>query len=134
MRELIIGGRTITVSHIETEATEYGDIQRYRIDVTGSDAVTHLSSLRSSPNVDARVMASVIDTELLLGYEGSAESGLLRDSGIGAWRDQNRPLLEQALDRLRDEMKDLPPEPVSDVERLLLRAFDMDGDDEVRSA
>ena len=134
MRELIIGGRTITVSHIETEATEYGDIQRYRIDVTGSDAVTHLSSLRSSPNVDARVMASVIDTELLLGYEGSAESGLLRDSGIRAWRDQNRPLLEQALDRLRDEMKDLPPEPVSDVERLLLRAFDMDGDDEVRSA
>ena len=134
MRENTIGGRTITVSHVETETTEFGDIQRYRIDVTGSDAVTHLSSLRSSPNVDARVMASVIDTELLLGYEGSAESGLLRDSGIGAWRDQNRPLLEQALDRLRDEMKDLPPEPVSDVERLLLRAFDMDGDDEVRSA
>ena len=134
MREIIIGGRTITVSHIETEATEYGDIQRYRIDVTGSDAVTHLSSLRSSPNVDARVMASVIDTELLLGYEGSAESGLLRDSGIRAWRDQDRPLLEQALDRLRDEMKDLPPEPVSDVERLLLRAFDMDGDDEGRGA
>ena len=134
MRELIIGGRTITVSHIETEATEYGDIQRYRIDLTGSDAVTHLSSLRSSPNVDARVIASVIDTELLLGYEGSAESGLLRDSGIRAWRDQNRPLLEQALDRLRDEMKDLPPEPVSDVERLLLRAFDIDGDDEVHDA
>ena len=134
MRELIIGGRTITVSHIETEATEYGDIQRYRIDVTGSDAVTHLSILRSSPNVDARVMASVIDTELLLGYEGNAESGLLHDSGIRAWRDQHRPLLEQALDRLRDEMKDLPPEPVSDVERLLLRAFDMSGDDEVRGA
>ena len=134
MREIIIGGRTITVSHIETEATEYGDIQRYRIDLTGSDAVTHLSSLRSSPNVDARVIASVIDTELLLGYEGSAESGLLRDSGIGAWRDQNRPLLEQTLDRLRDEMKDLPPEPVSDVERLLLRAFDIDGDDEVHDA
>ena len=134
MRELIIGGRTITVSHIETEATEYGDIQRYRIDVTGSDAVTHLSSLRSSPNVDARVIASVIDTELLLGYEGSAESGLLRDSGIRAWRDQNRPLLEQTLDRLRDEMKDLPPEPVSDVERLLLRAFDTSADDEVRGA
>ena len=134
MRELIIGGRTITVSHIETEATEYGDIQRYRIDVTGSDAVAHLSSLRSSPNVDARVMASVIDTELLLGYEGSAESGLLRDSGTRAWRDQSRPLIEQALDRLRDEMKGLPPEPVSDVERLLLRAFDPNGDDEVRGA
>ena len=134
MRELIIGGRSITVSHVETETTEYGDIQRYRIDVTGSDAVTHLSSLRSSPNVDARVMASVIDTELLLGYEGSRESGLLRDPGIRAWRDQHRPLIEQALDRLRDEMKDLSPKPVSDVERLLLRAFDMDGDDEVRSA
>ncbi len=133
MREIIIGGRSITVSHVETETTEYGDIQRYRIDVTGSDAVTHLSSLRSSPNVDARVMASVIDTELLLGYEGTAASGLLRDSGIRTWRDQHRPLIEQALGRLRDEMKDLPPEPVSDVERLLLRAFDMN-DDEVRGA
>lgn len=134
MREIIIGGRVITVSHVETEATEYGDIQRYRIDVSGSDAVIHLSSLRSSPNIDARVMASVIDTELLLGYEGSAASGLLRDSGIRTWRDQHRPLIEQALDRLRDEMKDLPPEPVGDVERFLLRAFDMDGGDEVRGA
>ena len=133
MRE-IIGGRAITVSHVETEATEYGEIQRYRIDVSGSDAVTHLSSLRSSPNVDARVMASVIDTELLLGYEGSAESGLLRDPGIRAWRDQHRPLIEETLDRLRNEIKDLPPEPVSDMERLLLRAFDMNGDDEVRGA
>lgn len=134
MRELIIGGRSITVSHVETETTEYGDIQRYRIDVSGSDAVTHLSSLRSSPNVDARVMASVIDTELLLGYEGSRESGLLRDPGIRAWRDQHRPVIEQALDRLRDEMKDLSPKPVSDVERLLLRTFDIDGDDEVHGA
>ncbi|CDJ99369.1 hypothetical protein MIC448_140002 [Microbacterium sp. C448] len=134
MREIIIGGRSITVSHVKTETTEYGDIQRYRIDVSGSDAVTHLSSLRSSPNIDARVMASVIDTELLLGYEGSAESGLLRDPGIRAWRDQHRPLIEQALDRLRDEMKDLPPEPVSDVERLLLRAFDINANDEVRGA
>ena len=134
MRELIIGGRSITVSHVETETTEYGDIQRYRIDVSGSDAVTHLSSLRSSPNVDARVIASVIDTELLLGYEGSRESGLLRNPGIRAWRDQHRPLIEQALDRLRDEMKDLSPKPVSDVERLLLRTFDIDGDDEVHGA
>ena len=134
MREIVIGDRSITVTHVETEATAYGDIQRYRIDVSGSDAVTHLSSLRSSPNVDARVMASVIDTELLLGYEGSAESGLLRDPGIRAWRDQHRPLIEQALDRLRDEMKDLSPKPVSDVERLLLRTFDIDGDDEVHGA
>lgn len=134
MREIVIGGRSVRVTHVDTETTEYGDIQRYRIDVSGSDAVTHLSSLRSSPNLDARVMASVIDTELLLGYEGSRESGLLRDPGIRAWRDQHRPLIEQTLDRLRDEMKDLPPEPVGDAERLLLRAFDMNGDDEVRDA
>ena len=134
MREIIIGGRSIAVSHVETETTEYGDIQRYRIDVAGSDAVSHLSILRSSPNVDARVVASVIDTELLLGYEGSAESGLLRDPGIRAWRDQHRALIEHALNGLRDEMKDLPPEPVSDAQRLLLRAFDMNGDDEVRGA
>ncbi len=134
MREIVIGGRSVRVTHVGTETTEYGDIQRYRIDVSGSDAVTHLSSLRSSPNVDARVMASVIDAELLLGYEGSRESGLLRDPGIRAWRDQHRPLIEQALDQLRDEMKDIPSEPVGDAERLLLRAFDMNGDDEVRDA
>lgn len=134
MREIVIGDRSVRVTHVGAETTEYGDIQRYRIDVSGSDAVTHLSSLRSSPNLDARVMASVIDTELLLGYEGSRESGLLRDPGIRAWRDQHRPLIEQTLDRLRDEMKDLPPEPVGDAERLLLRAFDMNGDDEVRDA
>ena len=64
MREIVIGGRSLRVTHVDTETTEYGAIQRYRIDVSGSDAVTHLSSLRSSPNVDARVMASVIDTEL----------------------------------------------------------------------
>lgn len=134
MREIVIGDRSVRVTHVGTETTEYGDIQRYRIDVSGSDAVTHLSSLRSSPNVDARVMASVIDTELLLGYEGSRESGLLRDPGIRAWRGQHRPLIEETLDRLRDEMKGLPAEPVGDAERLLLRAFDMKGDDEVRDA
>ena len=134
MREIVIGDRSVRVTHVGAETTEYGDIQRYRIDVSGSDAVTHLSSLRSSPNVDARVMASVIDTELLLGYEGSRESGLLRDPGIRAWRDQHRPLIEQTLYRLRNEMKGLPAEPVGDAERLLLRAFDMNGDDEVRDA
>ena len=134
MREIVIGDRSVRVTHVGAETTEYGDIQRYRIDVSGSDAVTHLSSLRSSPNVDARVMASVIDTELLLGYEGSRESGLLRDPGIRAWRDQHRPLIEQTLYRLRNEMKGLPAEPVGDAERLRLRAFDMNGDDEVRDA
>ena len=134
MREIIVGGRSIRVTHRETMTTEYGDIQRYRIDVSGSETIAHLSSLRGSSNVDARVIVSAIDTELLLDYEGSAESGLLRDPGIRAWRDQHRPLIEETLDRLRDEMGDLPPEPVSDVERLLLRAFDMNDDDEVRDA
>lgn len=134
MRETVIGDRSITVTHDQTETTEYGVIQRFLVGVSGSDAVTHLSILRPSVVVDARVMASVIDTELLLDYEGSADSGLLRDPDIRLWRDQHRRLIEETLDRLRDEMKDLPPEPVSDVERLLLRAFDMDGDDEVRSA
>ena len=80
----IIGGRAITVSHVDTETTEYGDVQRYRIDMSGSDAVTHLSSLRTSPNVDARFMASVIGTELLLDYEGSTDSGLLRAFDMNA--------------------------------------------------
>lgn len=134
MREIVIGGRSITVTHVETEATDYGDIQRYRIDVSGSDAAAHLSILRSSPDVDARVMASVIDTELLLDYEGSRESGLLRDPGIREWRDQHRALIEEALNRLHDEAKELPPEPMTDMERLLLHAFDMSGNGEVRDA
>lgn len=134
MREIVIGGRSITVTHVETEASEYGDIQRYRIDVSGSDAVAHLSILRSSPHVDARVIASVIDTELLLDYEGSRESGLLRNPGISAWRDQHRALIEEALNRLHDEAKELLPEPTTDMERLLLRAFDMNDDGEVRDA
>ena len=79
-------------------------------------------------------MASVIDTELLLEYEGSADSGLLRDPDIRLWRDQQRRLIEETLDRLRDEMKNLPPEPMSDVEQLLLRAFDTSVDHEAPSA
>lgn len=126
MREIIIGGRTILVTHVDTEVSEYGDIQRYRIDVSGSDAATHLSSLRASPAVDARVMISTIDAELLLDYDGSAESGLLRDPAIREWRDQNRELIEDALADLREEAADLAPEPVSDIERILHRAFGSD--------
>lgn len=133
MRETVIGDRSITVTHDQTETTEYGVIQRFLVGVSGSDAVTHLSILRPSVVVDARVMASVIDTELLLDYEGSADSGLLRDPDIRLWRDQHRRLIEETLDRLRDEMKDLPPEPKSNVERLLLHAFDTSGD-EIRDA
>ena len=134
MREIVIGGRSITVTHVETETTEYGDIQRDRIHVSGSDAVAHLSTLRSSATVDARVVASVIDTELLLDYEGSSESGLLHDPGIRAWRDQHRPLIEQQSNRLHDEGKELPPEPMTDMERLLLHVFDLNDDGEVRDA
>jgi hypothetical protein len=130
----VIGDRCITVTHDQTETTEYGVIQRFLVGVSGSNAVTHLSILRPSAVVDARVVASAIDTELLLEYEGSADSGLLRDPDIRLWRDQHRRLVEETLDRLRDEARDLPPEPMSDMERLLLRAFDTSGDDEVRGA
>lgn len=134
MRETVIGDRSITVAHDQTETTEYGVIQRFLVRVSGSDAVTHLSIMRPSVVIDARVMASVIDTELLLEYEGSADSGLLRDPDIRLWRDQQRRLIEETLDRLRDEMKNLPPEPMSDVEQLLLRAFDTSVDHEAPSA
>ena len=121
MREFVVGDRSITVTHVETEATEFGDIQRFRIQMTGSDAVTHLSILRQSPGVDARVVASVIDTELLLEYEGSSASGLLRDPDIREWRDRHRQLIENTLGRLKEEAAALLPEPASDIESSLLR-------------
>ena len=129
MREIVIGGRSARVTHVGTETAAFGDIQRYRVDVSGSDATTHLSSLRTSPNVDARVMTSAIDAELILEYDGSAESGLLRDPAIRSWRDQNRQAIEDALVRLRGEAANLLPEPVSDIERMLHRAFGMGEDD-----
>ena len=67
METITICGRSITVTHVQTEASEYGAIQRYRIDVSGSDASTHLSRLSARAAVDASVLASVIDLELLLG-------------------------------------------------------------------
>ena len=126
MREISIAGRSIAITHVGTETTEHGDIQRYRIDVSGSDAATDLSSLRRSPTVDARVLASAIDIEMLSEYEGSAESGLLRDPALRDWRDQNRQHIEDALARLRHETASLAPEPVSDIERMLRRAFGTD--------
>ncbi|MFE1646207.1 hypothetical protein ACFM35_11565 [Microbacterium sp. P01] len=130
MREIVIGGRSVRVTHVGAETTAYGDIQRYRIDVSGSDATTHLSSLRTSPDVDARVMTSAIDAELILEYEGSAESGLLRDPAIRTWRDQNRQAIEDALVCLRNEAANLLPEPVSDIERTLDRAFGVGEEDD----
>jgi hypothetical protein len=127
MPTIAIANRTITVSHVDTTPSDYGDIQRYRVSVSGFAASTNCSSLRPRRLVDARVLASVIDTELLLDYEGSRESGLLRDAGIVEWRDQNRPAIEAALRTLREVVADMPPEPASDIESSLLREIDRDG-------
>ena len=130
MRKVVIGDRSVVVTHAGTEATEFGDIQRFRVEMPESDAVTHLSILRSSAEVDERVMASAIDAELLLGSDGSTESGLLRDPGVRAWRDEHRFAIEAALGELRDVIAGMPPEQVSDIEQTLLRAFGMDADAE----
>lgn len=127
MSTIAIANRTITVSHIDTTPSDYGDIQRYRVSVSGFAASTEFSSLRPSRLVDARVLASVIDTELLLDYEGSRESGLLRDAGIVAWRDQNRPAIEAALRTLGEAVANMPPEPMSDIQSSLLREIGSEG-------
>jgi hypothetical protein len=128
VKEIIISGRCLTVTHVGVESTEHGDIQRYRVDVSDSDATTRLSILRASRTVDARVLASVIETELLLDYPGSSEDGVLRDRSVREWRDENRIAIEAALGRLRADIAQMQPEHVSDIERALLRAFDMDPD------
>lgn len=128
MPTIAIANRTITVSHVGTTPTDYGDIQRYRVSVSGFATSTEFSSLRPNGPVDTRVLASAIDTELLLDYEGSRESGLLRDAGIVAWRDHNRPVIEAALRTLRFAVASMPPEPVSDIERAIVRAFWVDED------
>ena len=121
MPTIDIANRTITVSHVDTTPSDYGDIQRYRVSVSGFAATAEFSSLRPNGPVDARILASAIDTELLLDYDGS------RKSGIAAWRDQNRPAIEAALRTLRGVVASMPPEPLSDIERSLLRAFGSDG-------
>ena len=126
MHEVVVGGRSITVTHIASESSEHGAIQRYRVEVSGSDSATEPSILRENSVVDARVVASVIDSELFLEYPGSAESGLLRDSAIRTWRDEHRGFIEELLTQLKRDADALPSEPVSDAERVLLRAFEMD--------
>lgn len=128
MNKVIVGDRSVTVTHIKTEPTEYGDIQRYRVDVSGFDAPTRIAILRTNSAVDARVLATVVDSELLLGYEGSRESGLLRDPALSVWRDEHSTEIKELLQQLHREAAALPPEPVTEGERVLLRAFDMDGD------
>lgn len=126
MNEITINGRTITVTHVSTETSEYGEIQRYRIDVSDSDSIAHLFRLSPEKAVNVRVMASAIDAELLLEYAGSDEMGLLRDPRIREWRDQSRDLIEAEVARLREEAAALPAEPMSDLERSLWRAFEND--------
>jgi len=128
MREVLVGGRSVAVTHIKTEPTEYGDIQRYRVEVSGFDAPTRLAILRADSTVDARVLVAVVDSELLLGYKGSEESGLLRDPALRAWRDEHRDEIKELLQKLHREADALPPEPLTEGERILLRALDMDGD------
>lgn len=123
MREIVIGGRSIIVTHVRTDESEFGDIQRFRIEITESSGVTHLSILRPSAEVDAGVMASVVDAELLLGYEGSTESGLLRDPSVRLWRDANRRVIEDTWQKLQSEIFRLPPATIGEAERALLRAF-----------
>lgn len=127
MREVTVGGRSVAVTHIKTDQTEYGDIQRYRVDVSGFDAPTRIAILRTDSAVDARVLAAVLDSELLLGYKGSEESGLLRDPALRAWRDEHRGEIEELRQQLHREADALPPEPMTESERILLRAFEMDG-------
>lgn len=126
MRKIVIGDRSVVVTHAGTEATEFGDIQRFRIEMSGSHAVTHLSILRSSAEVDARVIESVLGAELLLGYQGSAESGLLRDPEIRMWRDRHRELIEEVVHRFNEDARALPPEPVSEIEQSLLNSWGRD--------
>lgn len=126
MNEITINGRTITVTHVSTETSEYGEIQRYRIDVSDSDSTAHLFRLSPEKAVNVRVTASAIDAELLLEYPGSDEMGLLRDPRIREWRDQSRDLIEAEVARLREEAAALPAEPMSDLERSLWRAFEND--------
>ena len=75
MREISIAGRTVTVSLVATTHGEDGDIQRYLVEVSGSDAATHLSILRMTSAVDARAMASAIELLYLSRSSGFSFSG-----------------------------------------------------------
>lgn len=130
MRDIVVGDRTISVWHVGIERLEDGEIQRYRASVSGSEATTGIAILRASVAVDARVLRSVIENGLLWDYEGTREHGLLADPDTRAWRDRNRTLLQTAVRDLESEIRELPDEPVSDIERTLMRAFGMNAADE----
>lgn len=125
MRDIVVGDRTISVWHVGVEPLEDGEIHRYRASISESEATTGIAILRASVAVDARVLKSVIENELVGEYEGSREHGLLRDADTRAWRDLNRVALEQTVRNLEREILELPDEPVSKIERTLMRAFGM---------
>lgn len=72
----------------------------------------------------------MIENGFLSDYEGSRERGLLADPGTRAWRDRNRALLQEAVRDLESEIRELPDEPVSGIERTLMRAFGMNAADD----
>ncbi|GMM95679.1 hypothetical protein [Microbacterium sp. MTN4-26] len=130
MRDIAVGDRTITVRHDGVETTRYGEIQDYSVRISYSDVATRIAILQMSAAVDARVLRSVVENELLWDYKGSREHGLLQDPYTRAWRDRNRALLERVVRDLDDEILELPDEPVSEIERTLIRAFGMGADDD----
>ncbi|MEV7758000.1 hypothetical protein AB0O16_06745 [Microbacterium sp. NPDC089180] len=125
MRDIVVGDRTISVWHVGVEPLEDGEIHRYRASISGSEATTGIAILRASVAVDARVLRSVIENGFLSDYEGTREHGLLADPDTRAWRERNRTLLHEAVRDLESEILELPDEPVSEIERTLMRAFAM---------
>ncbi|WP_128218715.1 hypothetical protein [Microbacterium enclense] len=75
--------------------------------------------------MSSSVTANAIDTELLLDYEGSQRSGLLRDQAVRAWRDSNRDQIQETVDRLRSGVFDEDNSSVSGAERALRHHFDL---------
>lgn len=124
MYEVVLAGRTMTVKHAQTERSVHGDVQHYVISISGSDTATDHWALRQSSAADARVVASIIDTELLLDYDGSRESGMLRDPGLREWRDLHRGVIAAKLCELRDESEKSSPESTGDGTQKVLNAID----------
>ncbi len=126
MREIEIRGRVITIRHVDTMASADGAIQEYEIAISSSNVVTcQWSTLQESTDVTASVTANAIDTELLLDYEGSWQSGLLRDQAVRAWRDSNRSQIQETVDHLRSGVFNDDDSSMSGAEQALRHHFDL---------
>lgn len=123
MRDIVVGDRTISVRHVGIEPLGDGEIHRCQASISGSEATTGIAILRAGVAVDARVLRSVIENGFLWDYEGTRQHGLLTDPDTRAWRDRNCTLLQRAVRDLESEILELPDEPVSDVERTLMRVW-----------